>query len=175
MIDEKLAHLRTHRNNISRYRRLLKTNLTELEREYIEHRLSDEQLALETLIGSTFPSPLRTTLRQPLCRGRHRPRATIPKFGASKSRDRLAGMCRAAPAPVAWLQDGLSFPPLGPFLLIGMQPSLRVHRLMIGGEHSGSSAHRRQPSCKGEQVPGFRAMDRRPGNGPTHIATDRGT
>jgi hypothetical protein len=55
MIDEKLAHLRTHRNNISRYRRLLKTNLTELEREYIEHRLSDEQLALETLIGSTFP------------------------------------------------------------------------------------------------------------------------
>jgi hypothetical protein len=48
--------LRTHRNNISRYRRLLKTNLTELEREYIERRLSDEQLALETLIGSTFPS-----------------------------------------------------------------------------------------------------------------------
>jgi hypothetical protein len=61
MIDEKLAHLRAHRNNISRYSRLLKTNLTELEREYIEHRLSDEQLALETLIGSTFP--LRTTPR----------------------------------------------------------------------------------------------------------------
>jgi len=55
MIDEKLALLRTHRNNISRYRRLLTTNLTELEREYIERRLSDEQLALETLIGSTFP------------------------------------------------------------------------------------------------------------------------
>jgi len=33
---------------------------------------------------------------------------------------------------------------------------------MIGGEHSGSAAHRRQPSRKGEQVPGFRAMDRRP-------------
>jgi hypothetical protein len=61
MIDEKLAVLRTHRNNISRYRRLLKTNLTELEREYIERRLSDEQLALETLIGSTFPVALRTT------------------------------------------------------------------------------------------------------------------
>ena len=55
MIDEKLALLRTHRNNISRYRRLLKTNLTELEREYIDRRLSEEQLALGTLIGSTFP------------------------------------------------------------------------------------------------------------------------
>ena len=55
MIDEKLALLRTHRNNIGRYRRLLKTNLTELEREYVERRLSEEQLALETLAGSTFP------------------------------------------------------------------------------------------------------------------------
>lgn len=60
MIDEKMALLRTHRNNVSRYRRLLKTNLTEFEREYIERRLSDEQLALETLIGSTFPVALRT-------------------------------------------------------------------------------------------------------------------
>jgi hypothetical protein len=33
--------------------RLLKTNLTELEREYVERRLSDEQLALETLVA--FP------------------------------------------------------------------------------------------------------------------------
>jgi hypothetical protein len=34
---------------------LLKTNLTELEREYVERRLSEEQLAFETLAGSTFP------------------------------------------------------------------------------------------------------------------------
>jgi len=64
MIDEKMALLRTHRNNVSRYRRLLKTNLTEFEREYIERRLSDEQLALETLIGSTLPIALRTTPRR---------------------------------------------------------------------------------------------------------------
>ena len=32
MIDQKLARLRTHRNNISRYRRLLKTPLTDFER-----------------------------------------------------------------------------------------------------------------------------------------------
>ena len=31
MIDEKLARLRTHRNNIARYRRLLKTKLTNLD------------------------------------------------------------------------------------------------------------------------------------------------
>jgi hypothetical protein len=55
MTDEKLALLRTHRNNVSRYRRLLKTNLTELEREYVECRLSAEQLAIETLAGSSFP------------------------------------------------------------------------------------------------------------------------
>lgn len=55
MIDEKLARLRTHRNNIDRYRRLLKTRLTELERQYIDKRLSEEQSALDRLAASTFP------------------------------------------------------------------------------------------------------------------------
>jgi hypothetical protein len=55
MIDEKLARLRTHRHNIDRYRRLLKTRLTELERQYIARRLSEEQSALERLAASTFP------------------------------------------------------------------------------------------------------------------------
>ena len=54
MIDENLARLRAHRNNIDRYRRLLKTILTEIERQYIERRLSEEQLALENLATSTF-------------------------------------------------------------------------------------------------------------------------
>jgi len=39
MIDQKLARLRTHRNNISRYRRLLKTPLTDFERGFIERRI----------------------------------------------------------------------------------------------------------------------------------------
>jgi hypothetical protein len=55
MIDEKLARLRTHRNNIDRYRRLLRTRLTELERQFIARRLSEEQSALEKLAASTFP------------------------------------------------------------------------------------------------------------------------
>jgi hypothetical protein len=47
--DEKLARLRAHANNISRYRWLLKTNLSELERGFIERRLSEERSAVESL------------------------------------------------------------------------------------------------------------------------------
>ncbi|WOH51101.1 hypothetical protein [Bradyrhizobium sp. sBnM-33] len=68
MIDEKLARLRTHRNNIDRYRRLLKTRLTELEQQYIEKRLSEEQSALERLAASTFPLTFQAPGRHP-----HRP------------------------------------------------------------------------------------------------------
>jgi predicted house-cleaning noncanonical NTP pyrophosphatase (MazG superfamily) len=49
MLDIASARLRTHRNNIARYRRLLETKLTELEREYIQRRLSEEQSDLEAL------------------------------------------------------------------------------------------------------------------------------
>ena len=55
MIDEKLALLRTHRNNITRYRRLLKTKLTEYERQFIERRLSEERSAMENVAASAFP------------------------------------------------------------------------------------------------------------------------
>ena len=55
IIDEKLAFLRTHRNNITRYRRLLKTKLTECERQFIERRLSEEQSEMEKLAASAFP------------------------------------------------------------------------------------------------------------------------
>jgi hypothetical protein len=55
MMDEKLALLRAHRNNIRRYNRLLKTNLTELERQFIEKRLSEERAAMENVAASTFP------------------------------------------------------------------------------------------------------------------------
>jgi len=36
MMDENIARLRSHRNNIARYRRLLQTKLTDLERELRE-------------------------------------------------------------------------------------------------------------------------------------------
>jgi hypothetical protein len=55
MIDEKMALLRAHRNNIHRYRRLLATKLSELERAYILKRLREEEAASEALVQSTLP------------------------------------------------------------------------------------------------------------------------
>jgi hypothetical protein len=49
MIDEKFVRLRTHRNNINRYRRLLRTELSELERQFIERRLTEEKSEMESL------------------------------------------------------------------------------------------------------------------------------
>jgi hypothetical protein len=49
-MDERIARLRTHRNNINRYRGLLETKLTEIEKQYIERRLSEEQSAMEALV-----------------------------------------------------------------------------------------------------------------------------
>ena len=51
MIDESFSLMRAHRDNIARYRKLLKTSLTNLERHFLERRLSEEQSAA----ASTFP------------------------------------------------------------------------------------------------------------------------
>ena len=58
MIEENLARLRAHRNNIHRYRRLLATHLSDLERSYIDRRLSEERASLEALTHKTFPLTL---------------------------------------------------------------------------------------------------------------------
>jgi hypothetical protein len=58
MIDETLTRLRVHRNNIHRYRRLLATRLTELERGYIERRLQEEQSAMDALSAEMLPFTL---------------------------------------------------------------------------------------------------------------------
>ena len=63
MTDEKLARLRAHDNNISRYRRLLKTNLSDLERQFLERRLSEERSAVESLAQSA-PTPRTGTAGQ---------------------------------------------------------------------------------------------------------------
>jgi hypothetical protein len=55
MIDENWDHLHARRNNVRRYRRLLQTELTELERRYIERRLNEEKSAMESLTSSTAP------------------------------------------------------------------------------------------------------------------------
>ncbi|MGV7219049.1 hypothetical protein [Bradyrhizobium sp. UFLA05-112] len=55
MLDEDLPRIRAHRNNIHRYRRLLRTKLSELEPQFIERRLAEEKSALDALATDTFP------------------------------------------------------------------------------------------------------------------------
>jgi hypothetical protein len=56
MLDQDFARIRAHRNNLSRYRRLLKTRLSDVERQFIERRLAEEQTALEALTGDAIPA-----------------------------------------------------------------------------------------------------------------------
>jgi hypothetical protein len=55
MFEQNLARIRTHRNNIHRYRRLLLTELSDLERDFIDRRMAEEQAALDALVAETFP------------------------------------------------------------------------------------------------------------------------
>ena len=55
MFEQNLARIRTYRNNIYRYRRLLRTELSDLERDFIDRRMADEQAALDALVAETFP------------------------------------------------------------------------------------------------------------------------
>ena len=55
MFEQNLARIRTHRNNIQRYRTLLRTKLSDLERDFIDRRMADEQVALDALVAETFP------------------------------------------------------------------------------------------------------------------------
>jgi len=57
MMDENFARLRTHRSNIQRYRHLLETSLTDLERQFIAKRLAEEQSAIETLSAQDASNP----------------------------------------------------------------------------------------------------------------------
>ena len=43
MIDESLAPLCAHGQNLNRYRRLLQGNLSDLERDYVQSPISEEE------------------------------------------------------------------------------------------------------------------------------------
>ena len=58
MNDRNLARLRAHRANIQRYRRLLATRLSDIERAYINRRMDEEQRSLQALLQDTFPDRL---------------------------------------------------------------------------------------------------------------------
>ena len=59
MIEENVARLRARRQNIDRYNRLLRTNLTALERDFIKCRIAEEQSE-----GSLNRDPRDERLRQ---------------------------------------------------------------------------------------------------------------
>lgn len=52
MIDFCTAKILGHRRNIQRYARLLASELTELERQYLHKRIAEEHAELERLQGS---------------------------------------------------------------------------------------------------------------------------
>jgi hypothetical protein len=58
--DAKSARLHAHRNNIRRYRALLETHLTDVERKYIERRLSEELAVLRV----AYPEDERVTAEE---------------------------------------------------------------------------------------------------------------
>jgi hypothetical protein len=70
MLDEKLERLRTHQAGIDRYRRLLATRLSELERAYIKRRLREEQASVRALLRETYAD--RNCGLQPSIEGRRR-------------------------------------------------------------------------------------------------------
>jgi hypothetical protein len=64
MIDENLAKIRTHRNNIARCWRLLRSELSDSERSSIERRLAEERASLNGLAAETFPHAMAPAARQ---------------------------------------------------------------------------------------------------------------
>jgi hypothetical protein len=48
-MSERIARIRVHQNNIDRYQGLLRTNLSEVELQYLEKRLSEERFAIAML------------------------------------------------------------------------------------------------------------------------------
>lgn len=64
MTSHNVARLRAHQNNIRRYRRLLATHLTELERTYIERRLNEEKSSVDALLQKEFPDRLSARLAE---------------------------------------------------------------------------------------------------------------
>ena len=108
MIDENLARLRAHRNNIHRYRRLLATRLTDLERAYVERRLSEERASMEALgrdVSARFQpysAPLRISAREPSCL-----KWTLSLSGDVAKISAISNAC-ATPKATSERQDGYS-------------------------------------------------------------------
>ena len=58
-MDERIARLRNHQRNISRYENMLKTRLSEVELHFVERRLSEERFQIAIL---EFMSPAQRAI-----------------------------------------------------------------------------------------------------------------
>jgi len=65
MSDLDAVRIAVHQNNINRYRRLLRTKLTDLERDYVERRLAEERQSLEVLLARQSNSRSRVPAGKP--------------------------------------------------------------------------------------------------------------
>jgi hypothetical protein len=72
MIDFYTAQVRRHRQNVERYCRLLATELTDLERQYLHKRIAEEYAQLRQLekVASRGNAPVanNASIRQRSCR-----------------------------------------------------------------------------------------------------------
>jgi hypothetical protein len=70
-METKVVQLRAHQKNIDRYEGLLQTKLSEVERQCIEKRLSEERLAMTMLqfMSPSLPAkakgPFRSQTKEP--------------------------------------------------------------------------------------------------------------
>jgi hypothetical protein len=77
MTEASLARLRTHRNNIYRYRELLETKLTDLERQFIEKTTVGRTVGAGSS-GSTFPLTFKAQILREAAVHRDRPLSRGP-------------------------------------------------------------------------------------------------
>lgn len=96
-LEEKLVRLRGYSNNIRRYRRLLETRLSDIEREYVEGRILAERAALEALAPDmSWPREMADSAgRAPhpetaTCELRRDPESVQPRMGELPGRDTVA-------------------------------------------------------------------------------------
>jgi len=54
-MEKRIVQLRTHQKNISRYENMLKTELTDLERQFVQKRLSEERFTIALLQFTRTP------------------------------------------------------------------------------------------------------------------------
>ena len=56
-METRIIRLRAHRKNIDRYKRLLKSKLSETERQYLEKRVCEETIGMLKLMEQAIGAP----------------------------------------------------------------------------------------------------------------------